>query len=342
VGAEAKTSGRGTRRGFPEAVNRKRLWPCSFKAAILFVCLVSFACSETSLAALRFLKSEPQHFDFADQRTLPPTFGSGEFTFELWIKPDASFPVGHTDRGTLNQLSAWSNADPVPYGAGNWWFAGNFLLDGHTRPDGFTPDKTREGTFSLQFYGGGRLRWMFADDGDVAPLGKVWAVEAYPANSTPSLLDGKWHKVICVRRWTGKSKAQLELWIDGKLVSAQTIPMRVNMRQFWDSLPHPRNPKVVGGWCWGSEVMTAWNYYFTQYEDYKGLLAEVCFWDRAKTSSEIQTKWMQPVSAKEPGLVGYFPLDENIGTVARDKLDSSRTMTLHNSQTESWSTERPF
>jgi len=31
-------------------------------------------------------------------------------------------------------------------------------LDGHTRPDGFTPDKTREGTFSLQFYGGGRLR----------------------------------------------------------------------------------------------------------------------------------------------------------------------------------------
>jgi len=29
---------------------------------------------------------------------------------------------------------------------------------------------------------------MFADDGDVAPLGKVWAVEAYPANSTPSLL----------------------------------------------------------------------------------------------------------------------------------------------------------
>ncbi len=57
--------------------------------------------------------------------------------------------------------------------------------------------------------------------------------------------------------------------------------MRVNMRQFWDSLPHPRNPKAVGGWCWGSEVMTAWNYYFTQYEDYKGLLAELRFWDRA-------------------------------------------------------------
>jgi hypothetical protein len=95
------------------------------------------------------LKSEPQHFDFADQRTLPPSFGVGESTLELWLKPDASFPVGFTDRGTLNQLSAWSNADPGPYSTGNWWFAGNFLLDGHTRPDGFTADKTREGTFSL-------------------------------------------------------------------------------------------------------------------------------------------------------------------------------------------------
>ncbi|HXI62741.1 MAG TPA: hypothetical protein VNF70_08515 [Pyrinomonadaceae bacterium] len=296
----------------------------------------------TTQGALHFLKSDPQHFDFVDQRALPPAFGGGEFTFEFWIKPDDSFPVGFTDRGTLNQLSAWSNADIAPYSSGNWWFAGNFLLDGHTRPDGFTPDKTREGTFSLQFYGGGRLRWMFADDGDVAPLGKVWAVEAYPANSTTTLLDRKWHNVNCVRRWVGTTKAQLELWIDGKLVGKQIIPMRVNMRQFWDHLPHPRNPAFVGGWCWGSEVMTAWNYYFTQYEDYKGLLAEIRFWDRAKRSEEIETNWMRRVSGKEPGLVGYFPLDENTGTVARDRLDPSQIVTLHNSQTESWSTERPF
>ena len=44
-----------------------------------------------------FVKNEPQHFDFADQRALPPTFGAGGFTFELWIEPDASFPVGFTD-----------------------------------------------------------------------------------------------------------------------------------------------------------------------------------------------------------------------------------------------------
>jgi hypothetical protein len=77
-----------------------------FRVTTLLICLVSFGSSQTSLAALRFLKSEPQHFDFADQQSLPPTFGIGEFTLELWLKPDASFPVSFTDRGTLNQLSA--------------------------------------------------------------------------------------------------------------------------------------------------------------------------------------------------------------------------------------------
>jgi len=312
------------------------------KIALLLIGFAIFDEGQNTSAALRFLKSEPNYFDFADQRTLPPTFGVGEFTFEFWIKPDASFPVGFTDRGTINQLIAWSNADIAPYSAGNWWFPGNFLLDGHTRPDGFTPDKTREGTFSLQFYGGGRLRWMFADDGDVAPVGKVWAVEAFPASTTPSLLDGKWHNVNCVRRWTSRGRSQLELWIDGKLIATQIVPLRTNMRQFWDSLPHPRNPKSVGGWCWGSEVMTAWNYYFTQYEDYKGLLSEIRFWERAKPAKEIQTKWMEPVNDKEPGLVGYFPLDENRGTIAHDRLGSSRVISLHNATTESWSTDSPF
>lgn len=88
--------------------------------------------------------------------------------------------------------------------------------------------------------------------------------------------------------------------------------------------------------------MTAWNYYFTQYEDYKGLLAEIRFWDRARSADEIQTNWMKPVTGNEVGLVGYFPLDENDGTVARDPMDTSRVITLHNTVRDSWSTESPF
>src|SRR5258707_10252065 len=177
------------------------------RIVLLLIASAMFSESQSALGALRFLKSEPNRFDFADQRVLPPAFGAREFTFELWIRPDASFPVGSTDRGTLNQLVAWSNADIAPYSAGNCWFSGNFLLDGHTRPDGFTPDKTREGTCSLQFYGGGRLRWMFADDTDRVPVGKVWSVQAYPGASTPSLLDNKWHNINWVRRRIKESKS---------------------------------------------------------------------------------------------------------------------------------------
>jgi hypothetical protein len=33
---------------------------------------------------------------------------------------------------------------------------------------------------------------------------------------------------------------------------------------------HPRTSASLGGWAWGSEVMTAWGAYFTRYEDYEG------------------------------------------------------------------------
>jgi hypothetical protein len=180
---------------------------------------------------------------------------------------------------------------------------------------------------------------MFADDADVVPVGKVWAVQAQPARSTASLLDGKWHQVTCVRRWIDDGKAQLELWIDGKLIAAQKIPQRINMRKYWDSLPHPDNPKNLGGWSWGSEVMTSWDFYFTQYEDYKGLLDELRFWDRAKSEDELKTGWSAAVSGNEKGLVGYFPMDEAAGDVLKDKLNPNRTIKLHKAKKESWSAE---
>jgi hypothetical protein len=279
-------------------------------------------------SSLKFVANEPRRYEFADQRSLPPTFGAGEFTLGLWIKPDPSFGVGETDRGTIDQLTKWSAYDPRPYSEPGWWYSGNWLLDGHSRPNGFDGGDSRAGTFSLQLFGGGRVRWTFADDDRVVPVGMVWAVQPRPARSAPSLLDGKWHHVSCVRRWTGESQAQLELWVDGSLVGKETIPQRVNMRRYWDSPPHPNNPKNLGGWCWGSEVMTAWNFYFTQYEDYKGLLDDVAFWDRARTPQELTSDWQKPLTGKEPGLVGWFAFDEGNGAVTRDRLDPRRTISL--------------
>jgi hypothetical protein len=140
--------------------------------------LLILATTSAEAGSLRLVANAPTQYDFVDIGQLPPFFGRGEFAFELWIKPDTSFPVGPVWRSGYSQLSNWSEADPEPYSSDSWWLTGNWLLDGHTRPQGFGPGDSREGTFSLQFYGGGRLRFMFADSGENMPNGMVHAVQA--------------------------------------------------------------------------------------------------------------------------------------------------------------------
>jgi len=254
------------------------------------------------------------------------------------VKPDNRFAVGPVRRSTIDQLTNWSEEDAEPYSNGGWWWAGNWLLDGFTRPHGITTQDTREGSFGLQFYGGGRVRWTFADGNLQAPLGKVWAVERWPAKETPSLLDGKWHRIACVRRWRDPDGATLELWVDGQIVASTAIPTRVDMRKYWDKLPHPENPKAVGGWSIGSEVMTAWNYYFTQYEDYKGLVDEMEFWDRARSDEEL-SDWCRLTAERPAGLLAHFTFDEAAGEIIRDRIEPSYILQFHRLQDGSWSNE---
>jgi hypothetical protein len=289
--------------------------------------------------SLRFVANAPTAYDFVDIAHLPPSFGRGEFALEMWIKPDNSFPVGPVWRSGYNQLSNWSEADPEPYSSDGWWLSGNWLLDGHTRPRGFGPSDSREGTFSLQFYGGGRLRFMFADSGENMPKGMVHAVQAWPASTTPSLLDGSWHHVVALRRWREPSGATLELWVDGKSIGTTDIPRRTDMRRFWDKLAHSDDPQQLGGWSLGAEVMTAWNYAFTQYEDYKGLVDEIRLWGRAPSPAEIGewAKGRPPRNAAQ--LLAHFPLGERNGAIIRDRLNPRSSWTLHRGTQRSWSVD---
>ncbi|MFC3711072.1 LamG domain-containing protein [Sphingoaurantiacus capsulatus] len=295
------------------------------------------AASPAAATSLRFVESKPTAYDFADIPAVPAGFGVGEFSLEMWVKPDERYPVGPVWRAGYNQLKNWSEADPEPYSSDGWWLSGNWLLDGHTRPEGFGAGDTREGTFSLQFYGGGRLRWMFADGKDGMPKGMVHAVQAWPAEGTPSLLDGKWHHVVAVRRWREPAGATLELWIDGKRVAATEIATRTDMSRLWSKLSHPRDPVELGGWALGSEVMTAWNYALTQYEDYKGLLDDLGFWGRALTPQEIATR-AAGRTTRETGLLAHFGFDEGRGEVAKDSRGSGVAITLHRMGAENWST----
>lgn len=302
-------------------------------AAFLFLAAQAVSAEAGSL---RFVESRPTHYDFVDIGRLPPTFGKGEFALEMWIKPDASYPVGPVRRGTYEQLRHWSDSDPEPYSSDGWWLAGNWLLDGHTRPRGYDPGDSREGTFSLQFYGGGRLRWMFADAGTGMPKGMVHAVQAWPAATTPSLLDGRWHHVVALRRWRDPGGAMLELWIDGRMIAATPIASRTDMRRFWNKLAHPDDPAALGGWALGSEVMTAWNTVLTQYEDYKGHVDDLAFWDRAPMEAEIAA-WARGERSSRTGLLAHFSFNEGRGRVARDTINPKYELTWHRASSASWS-----
>jgi peptidoglycan/LPS O-acetylase OafA/YrhL len=256
----------------------RTLVPTRFAATAAAVLLVSLsAFTDVSAGSLTFRVSEPQRFDYALQRTLPDGFGKGEFTLEFSVKPDNSLPIGSTADGA-GQLTNWSESDASPYGDDNWWFVGNFLLDGHNNAS------FGEGTFSVQFHGGGRIRWLLGDGTAVDRPGKLWAVQAQPASSTASLLDGQWHRVALVRR--AGSPPQLELWVDGKRIAVTPITRMVNMRAWWSTWSG--YPARQAGWFWGTEKQAAIGE-LRQWEDFKGGLDDVRFWTRALGATELGT-----------------------------------------------------
>ena len=285
----------------------------------------------SALGSLGYTVNAQSEHDYGHQLVIPPGFGDAELTFELWIKPDDSFPVGSTNGGQ-EQLTNWSDADNAPYSTGSWWYDGNFLLDGHNNGSGFNL-----GTFSLQFYGGGRVRWLFGD-GEFAGPGGHWSVGAFPATDTPSLLDGAWHHITLVRRFVGQTDADLELWIDGALVATETSTARTDMRQWFDGWTG--FPAGQEGWFWGVEKQAAIGA-LSQYEDYKGLVAELRLWSLAKSPTEITNDFAAAVQGDEPGLVGWYPMNEGTGDTACDVLDPTRCITLLQMKPGHWNDEGP-
>jgi len=219
--------------------------------------------------------------DYARQLTIPTGFGEGEFTLLITVRLDETYPTGDI---STDRIGLWSNEDPTPAGATGWWYDGNFLLDGHN-------DNDYSGTFDILIYNEGRVRWLFSD----AP-NTLYAVQNSNANS---LLDGQYHQIGLVRRWSGSSDSDLELWVDGQLISTTTIPTRTDMRYYfdtWPGFPH-------AGWLWGGEKIASLQTF--TWQDYKGLLSNVAFFGRALVGTEIGI----PVTGAEPGIVGHFPLN---------------------------------
>ncbi len=277
--------------------------------------------ASASAGSLELFVNDVYDYDYGRQLSLPQGFGAAEFTLEVWVRP-TPLSVG-ADRRTQ-----WTPSDPAPNSTASWWWDGNFLLDGHNN----SSSSTAPGTFDLQVYGGGRVRWLFADGTAPGPS-FLYGVQSSTASS-PRVLDGQWHRVACVRRWANPG-ASLELWVDGLLVKSVAVPARVDMRQFWSSWSgFPSNER---GWYWGAEKQVARNA-ISEWDSYHGRIDELRFWSVARAASELAAP-PSALSGSEPGLAGWFTFSEGAGTSTCDRLNPSQCISLQRLKSGAWSTD---
>jgi len=269
-------------------------------------------------SSLNFVIDTTNQEDYAQQVDLPTGFGNGDFTLQLWVKPDNSYSIGPT---AVDPYQYWSDLDNTPGGTG-WWYEGNFLLDGHN-------NVSEVGTFSLQVFGSGRIRWLFHDGGST-----FIAVQPDSSIAEAYILDGNWHQITLVRRCSGNS-AVLEQWIDGVLVATNTSPRCTNMRNYWNTWSEFGNDQR--GWFWGGEKFSVLSN--SKWEDYKGLLDEIYFWSRALPNNEISSNYNQDVTGNETGLVGLYRINESSGASTCNELSATQCIQLYNGLSSQWDTE---
>lgn len=282
--------------------------------------------ADAVLGSLRFYTNTGSAEDYATLRTLPTNFGAGEFTFEFWCRLDNAI-------GTGDGANLWWNGNATPYSAADWWFRGNFLLDGHNNANYF------DGTFSVQVYDSGRLRWTFGDGAAAnARVGDLHACQG-----GPQLLDGAWHKVSLVRRWSGASDATLEMWIDGVQRATETITgSRTDMyATYWDDFAGFPNPPDQRGWFFGEEKQAALGI-LGEYDNYFGHLTELRFWSIARATADLQNYTSTPAGS-EAELLGWWrmrPLDGN--NRVYDERDGARFITcVPQGVGPAWVSDRP-
>ena len=62
---------------------------------------------------------------------------------------------------------------------------------------------------------------------------------------------------------------------------------------------------------------------------FKGQIAEFRIWNRARSSVEIQADMSRRLVGNEPGLVGYWPLNEGTGCIVNDKTNNANHGKIH-------------
>jgi hypothetical protein len=262
---------------------------------------------------IQFVQNATQDYDYGVHTSLPNLFGDGEFTLKVVIEPSQVSTIGDTENSPGIREN-WADETAEPGDSTEWWFLGNFLLDGHNN------NAFDDGTFSLQVYNSGYVRWTFGDGSASMPTGDLWGIQN---SSGTNILDGERHVIHCVRRWqtSPANSADLELYVDAVLQDTVNSDVRTNMATtYWDSWTgFPNNQQ---NWMWGVEKQAALGIE-PDYADYKGIIREIAFYGDALSSSEIASD-QRAVDTGHADYLDHFAFTEGSGT----STDSENGITM--------------
>ncbi|MEW6752184.1 MAG: LamG domain-containing protein [Candidatus Latescibacterota bacterium] len=108
--------------------------------------------------------------------------------------------------------------------------------------------------------------------------------------------------------------AHMRLYVNGELDGE--LPLRGPITS-----DHLGRGTVIGGYAgWNSDEGSGWM---------TGLIDEVRIWEVARTPEQLMADMRRPVEA-QPGLIGYWPLDDGQGLVAVDRSGRGQDGTLGN------------
>lgn len=164
-------------------------------------------------------------------------------------------------------------------------------------------------------WSGGSLRLAFCQGPDVLCFG-VALTSGYHEFSVSTLPvgfgDGLWHHLAAT--YDGSN---LSVYGDGNLLGSTNIP----------------GVLVVGGPSEMGLVVTGENNYLL---GFAGDLDDVRVWSVARTQFEISQNMNRPLMGTEPGLEGYYRLDEGTGGIAHDSSGHGRDGQLINFYVGPW------
>ena len=115
--------------------------------------------------------------------------------------------------------------------------------------------------------------------------------------ATGVIQNGTWMHVAATMDSVSAGSGRATLYINGQVSASATI-----------IAPSPGSRAIA----FLGKSSAAWDPLF------KGRMADVRIWSRARTQEQIQAALLQRLDPKEPGLVAYYPLDERGETVVHD------------------------